>query len=385
MAVDYNRQYIGARYVPQFFKNPNGSWDWARGFQYEPLTIVRYGENSYTSKQLVPSTVGAPNENPSYWAQTGNYNGIVNNIQEEINTMKEKVNLNKTKFLFIGDSYGIGVVAGSPSVPTTGWCNPLKNFIEANGGTAVWNITGGEGFTNGKYEAQLDMANGNFDEILVCGCFNDLSLDENDTTIESFMTKAKIKFPFARIRVANVAIGSWEWYPKIMKVRPIMKEKVIQNGGEWVENGYLFMHRKSYLQPDTIHPNQAGINQLVKCLKDVLTGGNGSVKYSKDNNHIIDSLAICLKLGVYEISNLPGNTWTNFDDSFPDFMLYPSNGFYTNILIRVTKQDDSTELSTANLTILNNNWALYPQTGFINIKKISLPGYNPILFDLNEC
>lgn len=87
MAVDYNRQYVGARYVPTFFKNPDGTWDWAPGFQYEPLTMVKYGENTYTSKQLVPSNVGAPNTNPEYWANTGNYNGAINQINQDISLL----------------------------------------------------------------------------------------------------------------------------------------------------------------------------------------------------------------------------------------------------------------------------------------------------------
>ena len=84
MVVGYNRQYVGARYVPKFFENVNGSWEWAQGFQYEPLTIVRYGDNSYTSKKMVPDTVGSPNLNPEYWANTGNYNGMIQEIQNQL-------------------------------------------------------------------------------------------------------------------------------------------------------------------------------------------------------------------------------------------------------------------------------------------------------------
>ena len=75
------RQYIGARYVPKFF-DWDGSPEWRSGVQYEPLTIVtRYG-NSYTSKIPVPSNIGAPENNPTYWVATGIYN-------EQINTIKQ--------------------------------------------------------------------------------------------------------------------------------------------------------------------------------------------------------------------------------------------------------------------------------------------------------
>lgn len=60
--------YIGARYVPAWFTNPNDSSNnWVTGISYEPLTMVDFEGNKYISKQPVPSTVGEPNVNPDYW------------------------------------------------------------------------------------------------------------------------------------------------------------------------------------------------------------------------------------------------------------------------------------------------------------------------------
>lgn len=81
-------QYVGARYVPVFYKNPDGSWDWEPGVDYEPLSIVMYGTNTYISRSQVPSSVGSPNENPAYWAQTGEYNGSLLEIQTQIDMLK---------------------------------------------------------------------------------------------------------------------------------------------------------------------------------------------------------------------------------------------------------------------------------------------------------
>ena len=75
-------QYIGARYVPIIFQNPDdNSNDWKAGLAYEPLTIVSYAGGSYTSKTAVPSSVGNPVDNPSYWVAIGLYSG-----QTAINT-----------------------------------------------------------------------------------------------------------------------------------------------------------------------------------------------------------------------------------------------------------------------------------------------------------
>lgn len=67
------RQYVGARYVPKFY-DYNGSSNWRSGTEYEALTIVTLNGNSYTSKIPVPSSVGAPDQNPDYWVATGLYN-----------------------------------------------------------------------------------------------------------------------------------------------------------------------------------------------------------------------------------------------------------------------------------------------------------------------
>lgn len=73
------REYVGARYVPKFFDN-EGSNEWAAGVVYEPLTIVTYLNNSYTSKIPVPANIGNPANNPRYWVLTGNYNAQLDDI-----------------------------------------------------------------------------------------------------------------------------------------------------------------------------------------------------------------------------------------------------------------------------------------------------------------
>ena len=72
------RQYVGARYVP-VFADP---LEWSDQREYEPLTIVAYQGNSYTSMQSVP--VGVDINNTAYWAQTGNYNAQIEAYRQEV-------------------------------------------------------------------------------------------------------------------------------------------------------------------------------------------------------------------------------------------------------------------------------------------------------------
>lgn len=78
-----NRQYIGARYVPKFYEGSNGN-NWEGGKKYEPLTVVTYLQDSYTSKIPVPNTVGDPAHNPKYWAHTGAYNAQVEQYRQQL-------------------------------------------------------------------------------------------------------------------------------------------------------------------------------------------------------------------------------------------------------------------------------------------------------------
>lgn len=183
MATDYNRQYVGARYVPQFFNNPDGSWDWAQGFQYEPLTIVKYGSNAYTSKKLVPSTVTSPNLNNEYWALTGDYNGFIQDLEAKVTKATRP-----KQILLIGDSYFQESVS-----PATTMISNLGLTLNVQ----AWiYYKGGAGFSLGGYEDELNLAKAgipdfekNVDEIYVCCATNDLN--HTATEIEAGMTSFK--------------------------------------------------------------------------------------------------------------------------------------------------------------------------------------------------
>lgn len=79
------RQYIGARYVPRFSEVNNGIW--SNVYSYEPLTIVKNGNDYYTSKKSVP--IGIAITNTEYWALTGNYNGAISDLYSKIDALND--------------------------------------------------------------------------------------------------------------------------------------------------------------------------------------------------------------------------------------------------------------------------------------------------------
>ena len=81
-------QYVGARYVPLF----NEPLDWDITKEYEPLTIVYYAGNSYTSRQAVPKNIEITNE--KFWALTGNYNAQVEQYRKEVRAQDARITSN---------------------------------------------------------------------------------------------------------------------------------------------------------------------------------------------------------------------------------------------------------------------------------------------------
>lgn len=79
------REFVGARYVPEF-ADPL-AWDSTR--TYEPLTVVSYQGNSFTSRQYVPAGIDITNN--AYWAQTGNYNAQIESYRAEVQTFDGRI------------------------------------------------------------------------------------------------------------------------------------------------------------------------------------------------------------------------------------------------------------------------------------------------------
>lgn len=84
-----NRLYIGARYVPVPFNNPDGSYNWLPGVAYEGLTIVIYDHRSYISKKPVPAISTPPSEDTEHWVDAYLFNADVAEALLSIEELQE--------------------------------------------------------------------------------------------------------------------------------------------------------------------------------------------------------------------------------------------------------------------------------------------------------
>lgn len=209
-------QYVGARYVPKFYENSQGTSEWRSGVIHEPLTIVTYNGNSYTSKRTVPAEIGNPSSNPSYWVATGVYNQQVETLIEKVNELSEEVSTfsdsveslensreqniaaNK-KICFVADSFGTFT---NPSFIDYAAQNIGCEYVKIAAPSIGFYANGTLTFEN-LLKDNLPDNRETFTDVIVCGGNNDLSVSGANlsSAISSFIKYCNAQFPNAKIHI----------------------------------------------------------------------------------------------------------------------------------------------------------------------------------------
>lgn len=273
------RQYIGARYVPKFFSDENGSSQWRDNIPYEALTIVTNLGNSYTSKKPVP--VGVQIDNGEYWVLTGAFNQQVEEYREEVARLIDVIEGNGV--IIIGDSYGVDASSGGKSWAT---------IVEENISNCYRITVGGTGFGSDVYITNnwlnmlqsLNIAEKDkIKNIIILGGGNDANLindgrlTENTLRdrISAFMNYCKLTYPNAKVKVAFVA-----WYKNSSRFNTyelcskIYSECSKYSNGEYYANGETIMHNTANINDlDLIHPTQKASDELGKFALSIIQGG----------------------------------------------------------------------------------------------------------------
>lgn len=318
--VQVERQYIGARYVPKFFQGVNGSPEWVAGLAYEALTIVTYLGNSFTSKVPVPAGIGNPANNPTYWVNTGNYNAQVDayreevagvktevenlqtalntesqnrntadlNLQQQITAVSNEVNRLKMKevtsnsrIIFVTDSYG-----SYPS-ETDNWITRLaaqlgvSNYIKiAKGSTGFTTTPSWQTMVEGTTIESPETIS----HIIVGGGSNDASLSTEGPIIiaaSNFISYCKNRFPNAEIVLAPFGYGYTVNGYKTWQMLSAYRKACWRPGTHYVDNICYVLHNIDLLIPKSVHPNSAGVDQIVLKMCEWINTGSCSVFYAQ--------------------------------------------------------------------------------------------------------
>lgn len=321
-----NRQYIGARYVPVYFNN-GGSAEWVSGIGYEPLTIVTYLGRTYTSTKPVPSNIGSPNENPTYWVESGDtqtINNLINAIEEvdgkvddlkddtddkfdevdnaidELEDEVDEINakIGSGKYIFVGDSYAVMNVGwltklvtklGLTSSDYYNACVNGSSFISTNSSLNWKSIVTSvvNGLTDAEKNSISDVVciggiNDSVPYTVIPDCANDNNalvytverINEFAEYISNTLPNAKISLFYVGNTEEGLDTQGQRYYSNIIRGicawnNASYKNLKVYNGSENILHVYTLM------SADGIHPNENGCEMIAKFVVSALNGGTG--------------------------------------------------------------------------------------------------------------
>lgn len=298
------RQYIGARYVIKIYENSTdpSSAEWEQG-NYEPLIMVTYQKGSYLSKKQVPASVGAPANNPTYWVQTGFYNGQIANLQNQIDAINNTVipsiesaiqtltndkadktlvdtiaynKLNGRRIVILTDSYG-----QAPSGETF-YDQLLASYPEFVDNDNIFMFAyGGAGFVSSgnSYEWETLFFDSNdyqnvtnpdtITDFYVLGGCNDAGENVAQNNINanatSLLTLIKNNFPNARVYCGFIGFSQNTAKIGYFTTMNTIYNQLVRYGYIPLGMGQNWFHFTGFLT-DTVHPNSAGARLIMSGL-----------------------------------------------------------------------------------------------------------------------
>ena len=321
------RQYVGARYVP-VFANP---LEWSDTREYEPLTIVTYQGNSYTSMQYVPTSISIADT--AYWALTGNFNAQVEAYRAEVRAFDDRINANATAIsanataisanataisanaaaisanaaaiaqentdrttnvmLAFGDSYGVDTISQGPV-----WCEITANKLQATElhnycvGGATFNTTKEKNFFVQVDKAISEIKNPEYVKYVgIVGGTNDGSNSIADAIV-SLVAKINSAFPNAVIGIGLNA-SKQDILSYGAKQKRIAALNLNGNFATpvFIDSVVYTQLANGCMMDDNIHPTAKGSNRIGTLMTCVLKGAIGSVVATNEavNNKIISS------------------------------------------------------------------------------------------------
>ena len=307
------RQYVGARYVPLFAE----PLEWSDTREYEPLTIVTYQGNSYTSRQYVPT--GIEITNSEYWALTGNFNAQVEAYRAEVRAFDDRINANAAAIsantaaisanaaaiaqektdrttnvmLAFGDSYGVDTISQGPV-----WCEITANKLQATElhnycvGGATFNTTKEKNFFVQVDKAISEIKNPEYVKYVgIVGGTNDGSNSITDAIV-SLVAKINSAFPNAVIGIGlNASKQDILSYGAKQKRIAALNLNGNFDTPVFIDSVVYTQLANDCMMSDNIHPTAKGSKRIGTLMTCVLKGAIGSVVATNEavNPQIISS------------------------------------------------------------------------------------------------
>lgn len=386
------RQYVGARYVPKFFDNPDGSNEWLTGIPYEALTIVTYSDIQFISKKPVPANIGAPNENTEYWIVSNSGGGgdltpILNDIETlktDVANIQKEINLEK-RYIFIMDSYGRYTNEDGRNAPQQAYYDLgiTNSYVFWKGSYSFYNDT--LNFTNLLKENDSNIDKDAITDIFVIGGANDMQGNINpriEKGIENFCSYVKSNYPNATINIGFVSQSFSNLnIPYFNQVRQAY-QSCSKYGAKYMENSEYIMRGYSYYISDLVHPTAESVNRIAKqCEKMIL-------QYSCDVHETMNIDVIINPNGIFKTGTLESTSNKAFINN-GTINFEGNNGYLFQISfsapINISKQNylasdilisDSPWLSTNRLNGIITNFIVETNNNFVQFPCVIIPIVN---------
>lgn len=367
------RKYIGARYVPTFYRNSedNNNSEWEPNVIYEPLTIVTYNTNVYTSKKEVPAIIGNPAQNSEYWAATGVSGAAVADLTQQVyqldNKLTEKVGelndtitgvndnltgkidiINSNELILIGDSFGVDASSGGES-----WITKLLStypgaYHTAQGGAGFATSTLGASFlsllqnlsvsADDKIKVKQIIVQGgtNDGNLLAAGSITSANIISK---IAEFSQYVKTNYPNAIIKVVytgwrldNIYIGGF------IDTREAYKSGLIScNNAVFYPHAECIFHNSGFINhTDRVHPTGTASSYLADAIKAAICGVAYKFNYRQP-------LTISVGSDAYSIQSVAATSFCEYSNEMAHMEL--RGGQYYNTYFTVNMTDQSSSLS----------------------------------------
>ena len=329
-------QYIGARYVPIFYKNsldPTSS-EWEANFTYEPMTWVSLPNGyMYISKKTVPANIGTPAMNGEYWLEAGQYNAYIQSLQDQIDDMNDgsipgslqaQINTNASdisdinnttipainsridnieedlynkRFLVFGDSYDtypVGHIVDGISYYNVAFQRLGINYQKITAGG--YGFAGVAGSGSGDWIDLLNSATlvspDEVTDVMFIGGLNDMDVSEANlhTAITNIISRCKVLMPnikhFHIGCVGFIKDNNSSFKTRLRTTRSYYRSYCNQHQVNYMKGlDYLF-NDLAYLndidgQGAEYHPNNAGAYALANQVVQYITNGVCDIEHTR--------------------------------------------------------------------------------------------------------
>lgn len=231
----------------------------------------------------------------------------IKNNSEQLEQMENNISILKSeKYLFIGDSYGMGY---TPEGIVKNWCQYTKELMNIKDENYYHYAVGGYGFTNDGFQTLLNKAiteiqdKENVKYVIVGGGYNDAkTYNMIADGMQTFFNTCKPNFTNAKIIIApfgwcieglTTDVHADQKISNLINMVLEYQRNAVIQGGCYIDGIYSVLHNNSFFSSDFVHPNNNGEYAIGLAIANYLKGNIfNTVEYMKTEN--------CFANNVYE-------------------------------------------------------------------------------------